>query len=989
MLASNTQFNESNHLGEGSMDIVPNTSATNQETATFKGEEFVQTQFLRDSSQFIGGDSELTGDVRKILARPKAITKWDMSTSAPEYVLDWDFFHDKFNLGERFAGALGFRASVHFRFVFAVPPQVGGRVRAVYNPARQAFSSKIFTSYRDFSFMDEVGYFTQLPGSEIDLASATAMDLKVPYTTFFDFFPIRSGPNDKLPELCLGAVKLYNYLPVAMAVGADPVYCTVYTWLEDIEVMGARNPDLQKVVVQSTPQAPVIFGTTSVPSGYVDGVAGYVNNTNLNLKFDGQLNGTGPPGPDRAEISVLRKSGLGFIGAVKVYDGDGNTESYPVTGFTANSTTATVTWVESSGTKNAAFGVVAAAASTIEPQSGVMRSAMEEDVENDGPLSGPLYATSKVAGTVSKYIPLLSSVAGPLSWATRIASNVVSAFGYSRPLQLEQNARFWQSQNHYQNNADGPDTAFNLGLLQDNKVCVIDNGGGTPIDEMAIEYIATKPACVSRFQLSPGSSGFRYGISLCPNAMYSLADIGNNAHYNVPFEWTNWTNANYSVISSSTPLRASGQVIDTTPNFMLGTMFRYFRGGFRFRVKVNKTRFHAGRLALVFTPYSVLNTEVTDVWVPTDGSSVGSTTDLLGHSMIWDLREDAEVVFDCPYIYPKPYCEYYEPYGIFTISVVDNLSAPENVANTLTFAVEVEALSGFEYAYPQQSNYIVDPMIDYRSQEIGGGVEPLSTEIQPQSGNFDSGCPFPTDKTDMSCECIGERILSVKQLLSRAEWTTMNTLIRDQKLEGLTSPVRLPAWFEAPCYVGTKTADGSAWYHYGSYKKSTHHPLLFCYLFARGSTNYDIISYDKTPNSGDVTYQRPETLITFADEASPEVGLLGSGSVIIEEGPFLHAKAPFYSLTKKLSSLPFVDDVDSLPNGLLKSQKSQAFGTPYYYGPNNSKVSIRAGDDAQLSYFLCTPRMCYAEIGPFTISGTASAIGGSVDGGQLAPRFQR
>lgn len=957
-----------------------------QGTAVFEGEEFTDTFVLRDSAQFIGGSSDMTADVRKILMRPKALTKWDLSTTSPNYDLNWDFFNDNFNIGTRFAGALGFRATVCFRYVFAVPPQVGGRVRAYYNPSYQQESLKVYSSYRDMTdYSTTVNSITQLPGVEIDLSSATAMDFSVPYTSFLDFMPIVSSVGDKRPEMTLGRVSLTNYLPLAIVAGADSVYCTIYAWLEDIEIIGARNPDLVKVNVDTTPSRD-FYDTTVVPSGYVDGTGSrQFNATNASVVFNGVINGTGAPGPNRAEISVLRFGASSFEGAVKVYNADGSTRSYPISFFTASATAVVIKWVEDVE-KVVEFGPA------VEPQSGTLRKAAEEDVENDGPLSGPLYSASKVASSVSKYIPSLSSIATPISWATRIASNVVAAFGYSRPLQLEANHRYWNTQNHYQNNADGPDTSFNLGLLQDNKLCVIDNGGGTNIDEMAIEFIATKNACIGRFLLSPSSSGLRYSVSLCPNSMYCVEDIGSLTHYQVPFEWLALEKKENTELGLDLPNANSGTVLNTTPNFMLGTMFKYFRGGFRFRIKCNKTRFHAGRLSVMFTPYSVLDTEVRDIWVPSIADDLAGTVDLLGHVKIWDLREDSEIVFECPYIYAKPYCEVYEPYGSLTISVVDNLTAPENVSNTLTFAVEVEAMEGFEYSFPYQGDYVVAPDADYRVQQVDGGIEPLSTEIQAQSGMVDKGqCPFPVDSVDMSCECIGERIMSVKQLLSRAEWTTITPLFRSQGLEGTTSPVALPRWFDAPCYMGNRLINNDSNYGlYGSYKKSTHHILLYCYLFARGSTNYDIISYDKTPNSGTTTYQRPETLVTFADEDNPEQGLLGTGSVVIEEGPFLHVKSPFYSLTKKLCTLPFDDKVESSVRGTLKSQRAQVSGKAYYYGPNNSKLSVRAGDDAQLSFFLCTPPMMYAVQGPFAVSGKSfSAIGGSIDGGQLAPKFVR
>jgi len=301
-----------------------------------------------------------------------------------------------------------------------------------------------------------------------------------------------------------------------------------------------------------------------------------------------------------------------------------------------------------------------------------------------------------------------------------------------------------------------------------------------------------------------------------------------------------------------------------------------------------------------------------------------------------------------------------------------------------------------EYAFPQQKDYVLDPLMDYRSYSQFGSVMPISPEIAAQSGGLDDcgKCPFPTDTTDMSGECIGEKILSIKQLLSRAEWTTLYPLWKQQKLELTNKPIKLPHWYETANYVGTRVYDGVNSALHGSFKKSTHDILTFCYLFARGSTNYDVISYTESPNASNTgitqVQQRPEILITFADESLPEEGLLGTGSILIEEGPFMHAKAPFYSVTKKVMACPMFDKIEVLGGDDYFPQDAQSTARARYYGPNNSKLSIRAGDDAQLSFFLCSPPMMYAVSGPFSVtSDTGSAIAGSVDGGQLVPRFRR
>lgn len=1036
-------------IADMSLDVEHN--ITTQEVANFQGETFAPTMTLRDSRQFIKIDDESTSDVRNVLKRPRVLQKWRMDQTTPRFILDWDFFDTHFQIGTRFAGALGFRATTMFRCVFAAPPQVGGRVRAFYNPSFMDLSNKVFTTNRDQKYMEEVGYYTQLPGVECDLSSATAVDLKVPYTSFLDFIPIRSSADDKDQVINLGAVEIRNYLPISIGPGIPQPYCTIYAWLEDLEIIGARNPIVHKHNFTSpftTKSEPI----TVIPPGFTGGQI-IVSNNNASSGADIRMILTADGSTiNYAEGDLWMYPGREG-GAVQYTYANGTTYTYPVTRilnqFVDNYFE--VEWQEGSFTQLATFGtpppaqaqsgrlfrfrdrrpskcpVQASVPSTpttspsgvsfvakcyknidievnaIVAQSGPMkytkntlRGKMEEDTENNGPLSGPLYAASAVSGTVAKYIPMLSSIAQPLSWATRIASNVVSAFGYSRPLQLEHNSRFWHSQNHYQNNADGPDTAFNMGLLQDNKIAVIDNGGGTNVDEMAISYIASKPACIARFSATQNRSGLRYAVSLCPNAFYTVPDVGNDLFYQVPFEWSDPATYVERNVAASQPVAVNGQRIQSTPNFMLGTMFRYFRGGFRFRVKCNKTKFHGGRVALVFTPYSDVAVSDREIYVPTLPDDNNATTDLYGHTKIWDLREESEVVFECPYIYAKPYCEVTEPYGLFSFSFIDNITNGDTVNDTIFFAVEVEAMEDIEYAFPQQKDYIVDPLYDWRRYDQSGQVQPISLEVAAQSGGLkDHGeCSFPTDKTDMSGECIGEKILSVKQLLSRAEWTTLYPLWMQQGLINSDKPIKLPHWYEPACYFGREKWNGTNYATTGSYKKSTHDILTWCYLFARGSTNYDVISYNEVGNQNNGVdpklTQRPEVLITYADESTPSEGLLGTGSLLIEGGPYLHAKAPFYSVTKKIMANPLFDTV-RIPDGTdIFPQDAQLTARPRYYGPNNSKLSIRAGDDAQLSFFLCTPPMMYAKDGPFSMTDApGSTCAGSVDGGQLVPKFER
>merc|ERR1711966_509203 len=99
-----------------------------------------------------------------------------------------------------------------------------------------------------------------------------------------------------------------------------------------------------------------------------------------------------------------------------------------------------------------------------------------------------------------------------------------------------------------------------------------------------------------------------------------------------PIHWLDPKNVSFSAGLEQPFFLENGLPVDTTPNFMLGTMFKYFRGGFKFKVKCNKTRFHAGRLALVFTPYTDISHSYRKLYVPEQ-----TEMDLYSQVTIWDL----------------------------------------------------------------------------------------------------------------------------------------------------------------------------------------------------------------------------------------------------------------------------------------------------------------------------------------------------------------
>lgn len=584
------------------------------------------------------------------------------------------------------------------------------------------------------------------------------------------------------------------------------------------------------------------------------------------------------------------------------------------------------------------FGAINNPISAIAPQSGGV-----EDITVGGPMSGPLYKLSSAASLVAGAIPVLSSMMSPLAWALRMSSNAIAAFGYSRPLQLEAVPRAFLTTQHYQNNADGPDASFNMGLLQGNSVEVVDNLSYTNQDEMSIAFLTMKKCCIAKVRVNDATLGRFCTLFLAPTAMYALQA---NTPSSVPFERLPhlWTNP------------GSGVQVKPSPLMWLSTMFNKYRGGFKVTIKCNSTMFHAGRILLTYTPYA--RGRLHNFYSYTSGTPGNVDTDLTGFNKVWDLREGNSCFMDCPYFSLTPYMRDDQPIGTFSLSVMDGICLTGTVTATIDFAIEVEGLPGFEFAEPHQGPYIVDPGLDWRSNEAGYAT----SQVVPQSGtlvNFSK----PSEK------CIGEKILSLKQLLSRAEWTTFQTYRAFKKDFAHSIGAHLPHWFDPRVCTGTIDSGGGILKLSGTYQMSTHNSIIYAYLFARGGTCFDIVG----DTLGLVNYGViNEGVVTGQAQVSSQMW---------EDSGNMKVKAPFYSNTQKVYVAPAKADVNVFGGTQLRVGTGyQSQNRPLmYYGTNvKTRIGKRAADDAQLGFFLFAPPLRYVGVtGAFETSAYSSP--GAID----------
>lgn len=340
----------------------------------------------------------------------------------------------------------------------------------------------------------------------------------------------------------------------------------------------------------------------------------------------------------------------------------------------------------------------------------------ETELLSQGPVSSALSKISDAA-TMLAQVPLLSSIAHPVAWITQIGSQVASIFGWSNPINELPIERRNITTYQYENNCDKIDNAFSLGLTTTNKVSILPGLGGTDLDEMSMSFLNSVNFFYYRYAWTTSNvvGDAIMTIDLRPSDFFRTNDDG---------------------------------AIAFGPISYFATLFNYYRGSLKFKFKFAKTIFHSGRLVLAYCPgYNGSGTPFT---VNLDESAYT-------YREILDMRDACEFEFTMPYASVRPYLKSDQQYGRFTLLVLNPLVAPDTVDTTVDIALEVSGTPDFEWFDPVSPKYL--PVAQSASDRVGATRPNVDQTI---------GNSVLNRATNISSElCVGERILSVKQLLAR------------------------------------------------------------------------------------------------------------------------------------------------------------------------------------------------------------------------------
>lgn len=781
------------------------------ETAKFDSDRvLVQKTLVNTMSPKSGDMSSISEsrshEIRNFLGRPVVLRQflWNtidvvMTPLATVTLPDDLTSHDMYK--EKLRGFLGFRAEAVIRVQINAQRFQQGRLMLCWLPQGQLLGLRSDVAHSNLVFC------TQLPRIDFDLATDTDVSLRIPYVSPTLMYNLANGIGP------FGTFKIFVYSPFKTLTGAPNIEVTVFGHFENVELefpafvsQSGRIPD-----IIPSPRGPLVELPSISLSRRIqmrDNIMALIEMLDdrqllfvRNYFRDYYIHDSGPwksqcadvrrtlsrgprkrsresriptPPPEQEpfELSLERRRSM-YYQIEQYVDSwsDSMLESAHtwLAGFVPRCSVLNVNRIDLlEEAKRSSFHSQAGKMSKIGNGRGPTRSepsTAEAHAYGVGPISSALNRVS-LASRILGEIPLLSSITGPVSWATAIMSRAASAFGFAKPRSAGSVMKQHVNSVAYMNNADGQNTSHSMGLLADNHVASLPGFAGTDNDEMALSYMLSIP------------TWFR-------TQAWTTSDLYSSLLFSVILR-----PAEFEVALGTTS--GGKPVWGPTPMAYLRRYFNYWRGGICFKFKFVKTEFHTGRLLFAFNPSGTYN------------NSMASTEFM--YKEIIDIRESNEFTITVPYAQVLPYLSTATSgsNGFLYCYVLNPLVAPDTVSTSIDILMEVHAAEDFEFAFPGPPTatpvlYFNKPapvgfrqaapdvgsalelddndllerearQIGLHSQALGENVaeneHSLQTASQPES--IGTGSPAASGGLASSLACIGEKILSLRQLMNRS-----------------------------------------------------------------------------------------------------------------------------------------------------------------------------------------------------------------------------
>jgi len=351
-------------------------------------------------------------------------------------------------------------------------------------------------------------------------------------------------------------------------------------------------------------------------------------------------------------------------------------------------------------------------------------------------------------------IPIVGNMFTHPAWISSKAANLLKLLGYSKPtsqgMVCESKLRTQVRMANY----NGVDASHKLALACDNEIETQPGLAGTSIDEMALSRIVSIPNYWSTFSWPTATTtGTLYQDYVTPTKIKPISSIITN------------------------------RVVTTHMGYTANT-FGLWRGSLIYTFKFVKTQFHSGRLMISFFPFAY-NVDLT-----TSNGDVNKC-----YRMIVDLRDSTEVSFTVPYVSSRPWMNTTRPgstilgasnqflytaaTGVIQVDVLNQLKATSTVVGNINVLVEVAGGPDLKFANPTCPNYVPYSglltaasdfeVIEKADVQVFMGTDESIQRNEAQMGQVPASIDSQSIESNWAPEalCIGEKVMSVRQLIKR------------------------------------------------------------------------------------------------------------------------------------------------------------------------------------------------------------------------------
>jgi len=390
-----------------------------------------------------------------------------------------------------------------------------------------------------------------------------------------------------------------------------------------------------------------------------------------------------------------------------------------------------------------------------------------QQIAQTGVLSTTMGKVAETLKTARK-IPLIGSYLATPEWLANTATNVLKMFGFSKPtVTIDTKLR---TTNCFAN-FNGKDSSHKLALSAENEIDTPAGLASTNLDEMALMSIASVPAWYTSFNWKTSDTVTDQILWRDRVTPLKVVDIQAKPYFNVP------------------------------PVSYIANCFGYWRGSIIFTFKVVKTGFHTGRLRIFYTPGESESNVVV-------GSAPSNQIEK-NYQIIFDIDESDTCSFSVPYVSTKPWRALTpqssgrnpvsQGSGLLVVTVLNELRAVSTVSDTIEVLVEISAGKDLTFACPcaprvqpmrplndhtlnnipnyhqeHHSDLNYNPTSIQLSNSIKMEAQVFGTAVQAQRnaaqrGEVPDSISLLEPSTNWSPEahCIGEKIVSIRQLIKR------------------------------------------------------------------------------------------------------------------------------------------------------------------------------------------------------------------------------